>query len=366
VKARWAALASLPLVVLVMQPAEAARTARAARPSTASCKPNLARLGWWKGVWGSEGLDGDIAGAVRQAPKFGGGDAPWNAEGWHRMRQLAALNRTHPLRIAAAWGFPTMMNSFSEVKFVIAPDETVMTSQYRDIRYIYTDGRKHPSEDELWVNNWGDSIGCWQGDTLVIDTIGAKFDPEFNYMAPPLSDQAHFTERLRAVAKDRIEGEITITDPVTLSAPWTVKFAFVPAGIDRLVHEGDTLLDREQATATAAVITPPKEDPFDGITVPPELVLPPAQLDRIAGRYRFEGQPGELVVERRGDRLFYRAAGPGPGGGGARPLFADTPLSFSGINGESFKFTANGAGQVVAVERSGFGAQGLKGSRVAS
>src|SRR5205085_8398964 len=120
--------------------------------------------------------------------------------------------------------------------------------------------------------------------------------------------------------------------------------------IDRLIHEGDTLLDREQATATAAVITPPKEDPFEGITVPPELVVPAAQLDKIAGRYTFEGQPGELVVERRGDRLFYRAAGPGPGGGG-RPLFADTPLSFSGINGESFKFTADAAGNVTGVER---------------
>jgi hypothetical protein len=361
VRARRAALAALPLAFVAAHSAEAARPARTAAP--ASCKPNLARLGWWQGVWGSEGLDGDIAGAVRAAPKFGGGDAPWNAEGWRRMRLLAALNRTHPLRIAAAWGFPTMMSSYSEVKFVIAPGETVMTSQYRDIRYIYTDGRKHPSEDELWVNNWGDSIGCWKGDTLEIDTIGAKFDPEFNYMAPPLSDQAHFTEKLRAVAKDRIEGEITITDPVTLSAPWTVKFAFVPAGIDRLIHEGDTLLDREQATDTAAVIKPPKEDPFEGVTVPPEVAVSAAQLDKLAGRYAFEGQPGELVIERRGDRLFYRA-GAGPFGG-PRPLFADSPLSFGGINGETFRFTADASGNVTGVERSGFGAQGLKGTRVA-
>jgi hypothetical protein len=256
-----------------------------------------------------------------------------------------------------------MMNSFSEVKFVIAPGETVVTSQYRDIRYIYTDGRKHPSEDELWVNNWGDSIGCWHGDTLVVDTIGAKFDPEFNYMAAPLSEQAHFTERLRAVAKDRIEGEITVTDPATLTGPWTVKFAFVPAGIDRLVHEGDTLLDREEVKgdAAAASITPPKEDPFEGVTVPPEVTLSASQLDRLAGRYTFDGQPGELVIQRRGDRLFY-AAQPGAAG---RPLFADAPLSFSGINGEAFKFVTDAAGQVTGIERA-FGAQTATGKRIAS
>jgi hypothetical protein len=317
---------------------------------------------WWKGVWGAEGLEGDIAGAVRAAPKFLGNDAPWNAEGWKRMRQLAALNQANPLRIAAAWGFPTMMNSFSEVKFIVAPDETVMTSQYRDIRYIYTDGRGHPPEDELWPNNWGDSVGCWEGDTLVVDTIGAKFDPEFNYMAAPLSEQAHFVERLRAVSKDRIEGEMTITDPVTLTGPWTVKFAFVPAGIDRMIHEGDTLLDREQVQGDAATITPPKSDPFEGISVPPEVTLTPAQLDRIAGRYAFEGQPQELVIERRGDRLFYRAPqAPAPG----RPLFADAPLSFSGINGEQFQFVTDAGGQVVGIERAA-GTQTVKGQRVAS
>jgi hypothetical protein len=99
------------------------------------------------------------------------------------MRQLGVLNRANPLRIAAAWGFPTMMSSYSEIKFVIAPAETVIISQYRDVRYVYTDGRAHPPEDELWPNNWGDSTGCWNGDTLTIDTIGAKFDPVFNYLA---------------------------------------------------------------------------------------------------------------------------------------------------------------------------------------
>ena len=241
---------------------------------------------------------------------------------------------------------------------------TVMTSQYRDIRYIYTDGRQHPSPDVLWVNNWGDSIGCWKGDTLEIDTIGVKFDPVFNYFAAPLSDDAHITERLRAVSKDRIEGEMTITDPATLTAPWVIKFAFVPAGIDRMVHEGDTLIDREKPEGNAATIEPPDVDPLGKIAVPPEVALGAAQLDRLAGHYALEAAGQQLIVERHGDRLFYRQQ-PGPVAG--RVLFADAPLSFSGLNGETFHFQTAASGQVTGIDGVGpFGGQPIKARRVAS
>jgi hypothetical protein len=84
----------------------------------------------------------------------------------------------------------------------------------------------------------------------------------FNYLAAPLSEQAHFVEQLRLVAPGRIEGEMTITDPVTLARPWTVHFAFVPAGIDRLVYEGDPLLDRNRVEGDTVTIAPPSEDPL--------------------------------------------------------------------------------------------------------
>ena len=358
-RARAAAFAALPVALAAAQPAGAAGPANAS-----PCAPKiLPSMAWWSGVWGAEGLEGDVSGSVKAQSKFTGADAPWNAQGWMRMRQLAAFNRSHSLRIAAAWGMPMMMNSFSEVAFIVALGETVMTSQYRDIRYIYTDGRKHPSDDELWVNNWGDSIGCWKGDTLEVDTVGVKFDPVFNYFAAPLSDKAHFTERLRAVAKDRIEGEITITDPATLTRPWVVKFAFVPAGIDRMVHEGDTLIDREKPEGNAATIEPPNEDPLGKIVVPPEVTLSAGQMDRLAGRYAFDGQPQTLVVERHGDRLYYHQE-PGPPAG--RVLFADAPLTFSGLNGESFHFQTDSAGQVTGIAGDGPFGQVLKVRRVAS
>src|SRR6478736_3448146 len=97
---RRVALAAFACALAVGQPA------RAAEPDT-SCEPkDLAALKGWEGVWGAEGMEGDIAGSVRAAPKFFGLFAPWNDTGWQRMRQLGVLNRANPLRIAAAWGFP--------------------------------------------------------------------------------------------------------------------------------------------------------------------------------------------------------------------------------------------------------------------
>jgi hypothetical protein len=100
----------------------------------------------------------------------------------------------------------------------------------------------HPKPDDVWPTNWGDSTGCWTGRTLVIDTIDVKYDAQFNPSAPPLSDKAHFVERMRLVAPGRIESDVTVTDPATLEKPWKTKIVFIhPKGLDRLVHEGDFL-----------------------------------------------------------------------------------------------------------------------------
>src|SRR5690606_2920983 len=222
----------------------------------------------------------------------------------------------------AGWGFPMMMDTVAPLKFVIAPNETVIASQYREIRYVYTDGPEHVPEEDRNATTWGDSIGCWEGNSLTIETVGARFDPAHNYWAPPLSDEARFVERLRLVAPGRIEGEMTITDPVTLTAPWTVSLAYVRVeAMDRLIHESDifdndrSLVDRESLT-----IAPPRAATFEPISLQTTVELSPAELDRIVGRYAFEGLPLELIVERRDDSLVFQVP---PSLTAFLPLFAD-------------------------------------------
>ncbi len=115
------------------------------------------------------------------------------------------------------------------IQLLEAPGELVILREASGIpRRIYTDGRGHPPEDEL-VATWnGHSIGTWEGDVLVVDTVGTNGraraangvgsnakassiddDPRF-----PLSDELHLVERFRLVADgELLEDEITIDDP---------------------------------------------------------------------------------------------------------------------------------------------------------
>jgi hypothetical protein len=103
-------------------------------------------------------------------------------------------------------------------------------------RRIHTDGRKHPQDlDPSWL---GHSVGRWEGDTLVIDTVGTngRGRPLNGYVAGgvssktdtaprlPVSEQLHMTERIRLVGDGQyLENEITIDDPKTYTRPFTVR-----------------------------------------------------------------------------------------------------------------------------------------------
>jgi len=353
--AHGAASAALMIALAAGQPALATETSHACEPR------DLAALAGWDGVWAAEGIDAAEQGL---AGRFGGPtdykllglDAPWNHEGWARMRGMLALAATSTLK-QAGWGYPMMMDSFAELKFVISPAETVILSQSRDIRSVYTDGRGHEPEEDRWATIWGDSTGCWEGDTLTIDTVGVRFDPSFNAAAPPLSEQAHFVERLRLTAPGRIENEITITDPATLATPWIVHVAYIPAGIDRLVQ--DAYQDRNDTAGQT--IAPPAEE-FAPVPLPPETMLSAAELDRVAGRYEDDTGPAELIVERRDERLYFKVP---PFLTVFLPLFADAPLSFTSLDGARFRFITDETGQVTGFEGANPAGEPASGKRAA-
>ncbi|KPL67104.1 hypothetical protein SZ64_02725 [Erythrobacter sp. SG61-1L] len=210
----------------------------------------FARLPYWDGLWLTEDDEttiGGLSAAAQEAKESGeasptldimkliGFDAPWNEEGKRRQSERM---KTQGNRKADGWGYPMMMNGAAPIQFLITPEEVLIINAYRDVRHVYTDGRNHPGEDDIWATVWGDAIGHWQGDTLVIDTVAVKNPNSFFHTAPPLSEEAHYVERIRMVSPDRIEAEMTIEDPVTLAAPWKVNLAWVRAeGFDRMIHD---------------------------------------------------------------------------------------------------------------------------------
>ncbi|HTM04136.1 MAG TPA: hypothetical protein VL173_11570 [Vicinamibacterales bacterium] len=89
-------------------------------------------------------------------------------------------------------------------------------------RTIYTDGRKHP--DHLQPTYYGHSVGHWEGDTLVVDTVGFNEAFWMDRRGMPTTDKLHLVEKFTRTSKERINYEITVDDPGAYTAPWTTGF----------------------------------------------------------------------------------------------------------------------------------------------
>jgi hypothetical protein len=89
-------------------------------------------------------------------------------------------------------------------------------------RVVYMDGRKHP--DDLLPTWWGHSIGRWEGDTLVIDTVGYNDKFWFDSRGTPHTEQLHTIERWTRTSWGRIENDFTLEDPGALTRPVKLHF----------------------------------------------------------------------------------------------------------------------------------------------
>jgi hypothetical protein len=86
-------------------------------------------------------------------------------------------------------------------------------------REIFMDGRLHPSN--VQPNYFGHSIGRWEGDTLVIDTIGFNEQAWMDRWGMPHTNRLHTIERITRPDFDTLNYEVTIDDPGAYTAPWT-------------------------------------------------------------------------------------------------------------------------------------------------
>lgn len=87
------------------------------------------------------------------------------------------------------------------------------------VRQIWTDGRKHNTDlGPTWM---GDSIGTWEGDTLVVDTIGFNDKTNLDTVGHPHSDAMHTIERFTRTDDNHIAYQITLEDQKAFTKPWT-------------------------------------------------------------------------------------------------------------------------------------------------
>jgi hypothetical protein len=101
-------------------------------------------------------------------------------------------------------------------------------------RHIFMDGRKHPPDlAPTWL---GHSIGWWEGDTLVIDTVGFNDKAWFDGAGHPHTEQLHTIERWTRLDLGRLENKVTIDDPGAYTKPWTVTFTATATAGDEVME----------------------------------------------------------------------------------------------------------------------------------
>ena len=118
-------------------------------------------------------------------------------------------------------GMPTIMSQPYDVEFLFTPGRvTIIQEAYMQVRRVFTDGRGHPAEVDPTFN--GNSIGHWEGDTLVIDTVGLGHKLPIGFNRLNHGPKLHVVERIHLTTPDKMEDEMTLTDPDVLAKPWHV------------------------------------------------------------------------------------------------------------------------------------------------
>jgi hypothetical protein len=116
-------------------------------------------------------------------------------------------------------GMPTIMFQPYDVEFLFTPGRvTIIQEAYMQVRRVFTDGRGHPADLDPTFN--GHSIGHWEGDTLVVDTAGLGHKTPLGFNRLQHGPNLHVVERIRLTAPDKLEDQMTLTDPDVLAKPW--------------------------------------------------------------------------------------------------------------------------------------------------
>jgi hypothetical protein len=171
------------------------------------------------------------------------------------------------------------------------PTEAALIFSSREVRHVSTDGHAPTPKDELWATPWATRSATGKDKrTLVIDTIAVKSpfassdsdgtavlafgDVEGEQTIALLSSQAHFIERIRMIDKDHLEDQMTIIDPINLTAPWHMRRTYERvAHINRMVYEDCEGEERNPiVNGHFTLAPPPSETPQ-----PPPKSAPPAQ-----------------------------------------------------------------------------------------
>jgi hypothetical protein len=153
-----------------------------------------------------------------------------------RAKESEAAKRGEQLDNSSArcvpYGVPTMMSvAIYPIEIIQSPKQvTIISEAFSEVRRVYLDRPQWKIED-VPPGYYGRSVGHWEGDTLVVDTVGIK-PTVSGYRGIPHSAQMHVTDRIKLLSPEILHDQITIEDPVVLEKPVVYTVAFKKMAAD--------------------------------------------------------------------------------------------------------------------------------------
>lgn len=187
------------------------------------------------------------------------------------LKRVKDFRRDDPVTNCLPGGPSEMLNTTYQI--IQSPDVIALLFESGTGRYrrIYTDGRKLPKDpNPTWL---GYSVGHWDGDTLVVESVGFNDRSWLDRAGHPHSESLRVTERFRRTDFGHMQFQITFDDPETLTKPlsFSLKVTYVPDTdmLENVCNESDRNKVHMVATENAGV------------------QLSPAVLAKYAGKYEF-------------------------------------------------------------------------------
>ena len=240
---RWASVVLFLVALLAVSPAVLVPSA--AQSPAAQTAPDFTgvweRRGMGPGPEAGLGVDGAPGfGFVKEPPPM----LPWALEKYSAVRNGPlrnpndkALDEFDPGQSCYPHGPTRIFTTPRPFEIRQFPDVVFLFFEWDHwVRRVYVDGRGHP---EGYPITWmGHSIGKYEGDTLVVDTVNINDRAWVDTMGTPHTTDLHIVERFRRLRRETLEISFTFDDPKTFTRPWTARklYKLQPPDYDILEH----------------------------------------------------------------------------------------------------------------------------------
>ena len=228
--------AALAIAACLVAAPAMAQVPAAAAPATPRWPDGRVNLGSTSDQKGFREIRPGLGGTPRAA------DIPLQA--WARALAAYRTSRTDlhpPLVRCKPGGGPAFFNA-PGFEIVDVPEERriyiLNIAGAHSWRVIYMDGRSHPSGDDLRPSYFGHSVGRWDGDALVVDTVGFN-EKQWLVGVYPTTERLHLTERFTRPDLRTLSYEATIDDPGAYTAPWSLKWTISATSKSQWIPGGE-------------------------------------------------------------------------------------------------------------------------------